>query len=62
MDSPLKLVQTQHELHGHDELGCVWMWMQSGEESGIAELLEEGVALRVASIRATNFVNQFVLG
>jgi hypothetical protein len=43
------LVRTQHELHGRRELGCMWTRMQS-EEGGNAELLEEGVALRVAPI------------
>ena len=33
---------TQHELHGCDELGS--MWMQS-KESSDAELLDEGIAL-----------------
>jgi len=37
--------RVQHELHGRDELGSVWA---QSEESGYAELLEEGVALRVA--------------
>lgn len=37
--------RVQHELHGRDELESVWA---QSEESGDAELLEEGVALRVA--------------
>lgn len=37
--------RVQHELHGRDELGSVWA---QSEERGDAELLEEGVALRVA--------------
>lgn len=38
--------RVQHELHGRDKLGSVWAQSQ---ESGDAELLEEGIALRVAS-------------
>jgi hypothetical protein len=37
--------RAQHELHGRDQLGSVWA---QSEESGDAELLEEGVTLRVA--------------
>jgi hypothetical protein len=37
--------RVQHELDGRDELGSVWA---QSNESGNAELLEEGVALRVA--------------
>jgi hypothetical protein len=37
--------RVQHESHGRDELGSVWA---QSEESAEAELLEEGVALRVA--------------
>lgn len=45
---PLEAGKTraQHKLHGRDELGSVWA---QSEESGDAELLEKGVALRVAT-------------
>jgi len=33
---------TQHELHGCDKLGSVWM---QSKESGDAELLDKGIAL-----------------
>jgi len=36
----------EHELHGRDELWCVWT---RREEGGDTELLEERVTLRVAS-------------
>jgi hypothetical protein len=41
-------VRAQHELHSRDELGSVWT---RDEESGDAELLEDGMALQVAPAR-----------